>query len=100
MCAPALCGCSTSLHKRRSRARHHHHLRTVLCLPARMPAGALPEPVSCTMPAQFDGVLENVSQEALYAATAAEVVDSVLAGYSGCVFAYGQVTGRALSTSS
>lgn len=40
---------------------------------------------------QFDGVLENVSQENMYNTAASEVVDSLLAGYNGTVFAYGQV---------
>ncbi|KAL6745955.1 kinesin-like protein [Haematococcus lacustris] len=39
---------------------------------------------------KFDSVLENVTQEALYSSVASEVVDSVLAGFSGCIFAYGQ----------
>ncbi len=41
-------------------------------------------------------MLENVSQETLYNTAAAEVVDTVLSGFSGCVFAYGQVRGALL----
>jgi hypothetical protein len=41
--------------------------------------------------AQYDGVMENANQESVYTTAASEVVDSVLAGFSGCVFAYGQV---------
>lgn len=39
---------------------------------------------------KYDGVLENVSQESCYTAVAHEVVDSLLAGYNGTIFAYGQ----------
>ncbi|KAG2434981.1 hypothetical protein HYH02_011980 [Chlamydomonas schloesseri] len=39
---------------------------------------------------KFDGVLENVSQEAAYTSLAHEVVDSLMAGYNGTIFAYGQ----------
>lgn len=40
---------------------------------------------------QFDGVLENVSQESVYTSCTHEVVDGLLAGYNGTVFCYGQV---------
>lgn len=40
---------------------------------------------------QFDGVLENVSQDAVYGAVGQEAVDAVLAGYNATVFCYGQV---------
>ncbi|GMH37608.1 hypothetical protein BSKO_05481 [Bryopsis sp. KO-2023] len=39
---------------------------------------------------KFDGILENVSQEGFYTTCAHEVVDSVLAGYNGTIFCYGQ----------
>lgn len=42
---------------------------------------------------KFDGVLENESQERVYTSTTHEVVDSLLAGYNGTVFCYGQVRG-------
>lgn len=41
---------------------------------------------------QYDSVLDNVSQEATYTATAHEVVESMLAGYNGTIFCYGQVS--------
>jgi hypothetical protein len=40
---------------------------------------------------QFDGVLENASQEAVYSAAASDAADAVLAGFNATVFAYGQV---------
>ena len=40
---------------------------------------------------QFDGILENSSQESVYTQTTHEVVDNVLAGINGTVFCYGQV---------
>lgn len=40
---------------------------------------------------QFDGVLENVSQDTVYNACTHDAVDSVLAGVNACVFCYGQV---------
>lgn len=40
---------------------------------------------------QFDGVLENVSQDVVYNTCVHEAVDSSLAGYNSTVFAYGQV---------
>jgi hypothetical protein len=40
---------------------------------------------------QFDGVLENVSQDVVYNSCVHEAVDSSLAGYNATVFAYGQV---------
>jgi hypothetical protein len=40
---------------------------------------------------QFDGVLENVSQDTVYNTCAHDAVDSVLAGVNACVFCYGQV---------
>eukprot|EP00775_Hariotina_reticulata_P005321 gene5321-5556_t len=39
---------------------------------------------------KVDGVLDNVSQEAVYDHCAREAVDSVLSGYNGTVFCYGQ----------
>jgi chromosomal replication initiation ATPase DnaA len=39
---------------------------------------------------QFDGVLENVSQEAVYGAAGADAVEAVLSGYNATVFCYGQ----------
>ena len=42
-------------------------------------------------PQQFDGVLENVSQDAVYTAAAQEAVDAVLQGFNATVFCYGQV---------
>eukprot|EP00983_Pelagomonas_calceolata_P055683 1144256-Pelagomonas_calceolata.AAC.1 len=47
-------------------------------------------PAMC-MILQFDGVLENATQDTMYTTAAHEVVDSLLAGYSGCVLAYGQL---------
>lgn len=40
---------------------------------------------------QFDGVLENISQDVVYNNCVHEAVDSSLAGYNSTVFAYGQV---------
>ena len=40
---------------------------------------------------QFDGVLENTSQEVTYTAAAHETVEGVLQGISGTLFCYGQV---------
>lgn len=40
---------------------------------------------------QFNGVLQNTTQEQMYITAAHEVVESCLAGYSGCILAYGQV---------
>ena len=40
---------------------------------------------------QYDGVLENVSQETIYTTCAHEVVDSLLQGFNGTIFCYGQV---------
>lgn len=40
---------------------------------------------------KFDGVLEGASQDTVYSTCAQEVVDSVLSGYNGTVFCYGQV---------
>ncbi|KAG2485910.1 hypothetical protein HYH03_015354 [Edaphochlamys debaryana] len=39
---------------------------------------------------KFDGVLDNVSQEGAFSSVAHEVVDSLMAGYNGTVFCYGQ----------
>eukprot|EP00898_Chlorokybus_atmophyticus_P007392 jgi/Chlat1/7654/Chrsp64S07123 len=39
---------------------------------------------------KLDGILQNATQEATYAAIAADVVDAALAGYNGTIFAYGQ----------
>ncbi|GIM16156.1 hypothetical protein Vretimale_18808 [Volvox reticuliferus] len=39
---------------------------------------------------KFDGVLENVSQEEAYTTVAHEVVDSLMSGYNGTIFCYGQ----------
>ncbi|KXZ54349.1 hypothetical protein GPECTOR_5g430 [Gonium pectorale] len=39
---------------------------------------------------KFDGVLENVSQDAVYTSVAHEVVDGLMAGYNGTIFCYGQ----------
>jgi hypothetical protein len=43
------------------------------------------------MCSQFDGVLDNVSQEAVYEACAREAVGQSLCGYNSTIFAYGQV---------
>lgn len=40
---------------------------------------------------QFDGVLENVSQDAVYDAAAGSAADAVLGGMNATVFCYGQV---------
>ena len=40
---------------------------------------------------QYDGVLNNVSQEAIYSTCAQAAVDNVLAGYNATIFCYGQV---------
>lgn len=48
-------------------------------------------PRRAARPLQFDGVLENVSQDAVYGAAAQEAVDAVLQGYNATVFCYGQV---------
>ena len=44
----------------------------------------------------FDGVFDqNISQEDIYERTAAPIVENVLEGYNGTVFAYGQTgTGK------
>lgn len=44
-------------------------------------------PVVCL---QYDGVLENVSQDSVYSTCVHDAVDSVLAGYNATVFCYGQ----------
>ena len=44
---------------------------------------------SCLL--QFDGILEGAGQETVYATCAHEVAESLLAGYNGTVFCYGQV---------
>ena len=41
---------------------------------------------------QYDGVLENVSQETVYTCCGHEVVEGVLAGYNGTLMCYGQVS--------
>ena len=41
---------------------------------------------------QFDGILEGAGQDTVYAICAQEVADSLLAGYNGTVFFYGQVS--------
>lgn len=46
-------------------------------------------------PPQFDGVLENASQDAVYAAAAADAVDAALGGVNATLFCYGQVRLRA-----
>lgn len=43
-------------------------------------------------PLQYDGVLENVSQETVYTCCGHEVVEGVLAGYNGTLMCYGQVS--------
>jgi hypothetical protein len=43
---------------------------------------------------QFDGVLENASQEAVYEACGQDVVEGVLGGYNGTIMCYGQVGRR------
>ena len=40
---------------------------------------------------QFDGILEGAAQDTVYATCAQQVADSLLAGYNGTVFCYGQV---------
>jgi hypothetical protein len=42
-------------------------------------------------PLQYDGYLENATQESIYNDCAADVVDNVLTGYNGTIFCYGQV---------
>jgi len=39
---------------------------------------------------EFDNILQNASQETVFTQVGAEVCESVLAGYNGTVFAYGQ----------
>ena len=39
---------------------------------------------------QFDGILENASQEAVYAAAAADAADAALAGVNATLLCYGQ----------
>lgn len=41
---------------------------------------------------QYDGCLDNASQETVYNDTVGDVVDNILTGYNGTVFCYGQVT--------
>jgi hypothetical protein len=49
-------------------------------------------PTTCSPPPlQFDGVLVNSSQDALYNSCAQEAVDTVLSGLNSTVFCYGQV---------
>lgn len=50
----------------------------------------LPAPLH--VPLQYDGVLENVSQETVYTCCGHEVVEGVLAGYNGTLMCYGQVS--------
>ena len=40
---------------------------------------------------QFDGILEGAGQDSVYATCANEVAESLLAGYNGTIFCYGQV---------
>lgn len=40
---------------------------------------------------QFDGILEGSGQDSVYSTCAHEVADSLLSGYNGTVFCYGQV---------
>ena len=40
---------------------------------------------------QFDGILEGAGQDTVYATCAHEVAESLLAGYNGTIFCYGQV---------
>ena len=40
---------------------------------------------------QFDGILEGAGQDSVYATCAHEVAESLLAGYNGTIFCYGQV---------
>lgn len=49
--------------------------------------------VSCHVSAllQFDGILEGTGQDTVYATCANEVAESLLAGYNGTIFCYGQV---------
>lgn len=55
-------------------------------------------PVSCICALQFNGVLENVSQETVYSSCAHDAVDSVLSGFNACVFCYGQVSCTSIHT--
>ena len=55
------------------------------------PAGADP-PKAFTFDSVFDW---NCSQQTVYEQTALPIVDSVLEGYNGTVFAYGQVSATA-----
>ena len=47
---------------------------------------------------QFDGILEGAGQDTVYVTCANEVAESLLAGYNGTIFCYGQV-GRTKSQS-
>ena len=40
---------------------------------------------------QFDGILEGAGQDSVYATCAHEVAESLVAGYNGTIFCYGQV---------
>lgn len=41
---------------------------------------------------QFDGILEGAGQDHVYATCANEVAESLLEGYNGTIFCYGQVS--------
>ena len=41
---------------------------------------------------QFDGILEGAGQDTVYTTCAQEVAESLLAGYNGTVFCYGQAS--------
>jgi hypothetical protein len=64
-------------------------VRSRACCPAESPhvCAAIASPRHT----QFDGVLDNVSQDVVYETCVQEAVDSSLAGYNSTVFAYGQV---------
>lgn len=47
---------------------------------------------------QFDGILEGAGQDVVYATCANEVAESLLAGYNGTIFCYGQVSGIKLQS--
>jgi hypothetical protein len=46
-----------------------------------------------SMTFKYDTILQNTSQDGVFTQCAAEVVDNVLNGYNGTIFAYGQ-TGK------
>ena len=43
---------------------------------------------------KYDTILQNTSQDGVFTQCATEVVDNVINGYNGTIFAYGQTAGH------